>query len=118
VISAARASTHSGNFYLRTKGDMEEGLMQMNMEALDILQPGALLGWRREIRPLEVVLRVLMPIVNPFLLGSMTVYRGISGRTVALAMLGAARSGRRGTSRYTYAGIVALARKGTARAAL
>ena len=36
-------------------------------------------------------------------------YRGISARTVAAAMLGAARSGRRGVYRYTYAALQALA---------
>jgi uncharacterized protein YbjT (DUF2867 family) len=118
VVSSAGASAHSGNLYLRTKGEMEEGLMRMNMEALDILQPGVLLGWRSEIRPVELAVRVLMPLVNPFLLGSAVVYRGIAARTVALAMLGAARTGRRGTNRYTYAGILALARKGTLRAVL
>jgi hypothetical protein len=56
--------------------------------------------------------------VNPLLLGRYAIYRGIPARTVALAMLGAARSGRRGSNRYSYSGIVALAHKSAARAAL
>jgi uncharacterized protein YbjT (DUF2867 family) len=118
VVSSAGADARSGNFYLRTKGEMEEALVERNFAALDILQPGVLLGWRPEIRPLELAAGVLMPLVNPLLVGSYAVYRGISVRTVALAMLGATRSGRRGTNRYTYAGILALARKGAARAVL
>jgi uncharacterized protein YbjT (DUF2867 family) len=118
VVSSAGANARSGNFYLRTKGEMEAGLTEMHIEALDILQPGVLLGWRNEIRPLELAVCVLMPLVNPLLLGSRAVYRGISARTVALAMLGAARSGRRGTNRYSYTGILTLARKGAARAVL
>ena len=39
----------------------------------------------------------------------------VAARTVALAMLGAARSGRRGTQRYRYADILSLAEKGAAR---
>jgi len=118
VISSVGANARSGNFYLRTKGEMEDALVAANLPALDILQPGVLLGWRRELRPLELAVRVLMPLMNPLLVGPYAAYRGISVRTVALAMLGAARSGRRGTSRYGYTGIIALARKGAARAAL
>jgi uncharacterized protein YbjT (DUF2867 family) len=118
VISSAGANAHSRNFYLRTKGEMEEALVQMGFAALHILQPGVLLGWRREMRPLELAARVLMPLVNPLLLGSYAVYRGISARTVAFAMLGAARSGRRGTQRYSYPDILALAQKGAVRGVL
>ena len=67
------------------------------------------------MRSLELATRVLMPLVNPLLVGSYAVYRGIPARTVALAMLGAARSGRRGTQRYRYADILGLAEKGAAR---
>jgi uncharacterized protein YbjT (DUF2867 family) len=118
VISSAGADPHSKNFYLRTKGEMEEALVAMNLPALDILKPGLLLGLRQEIRPLELAASLLMPLVGPLLLGSYAVYRGIPARTVALAMLGAARSGRRGNNRYSYSGIVALALKGAPRAAL
>jgi uncharacterized protein YbjT (DUF2867 family) len=118
VVSSAGADPHAKSFYLRTKGEMEEGLVAMNLPALDILQPGLLLGLRRELRPLELAASVLMPLVNPLLVGSYAPYRGIPVRTVALAMLGAARSARRGSNRYSYDGIVALAHKGAARAAL
>jgi len=118
VVSAAGADPHAKNFYMRTKGEMEEALVAMNLAALDIMQPGVLLGWRHEIRPLELAASVLMPLVNPLLVGRYAVYRGIPARTVALAMLGAARSGRRGNNRYSYSGIVALAHKSAARAAL
>ncbi len=91
---------------------MEEALAALKFPGLDILQPGVLLGWRREVRPLELITAVLMPVVNPFLIGKASVYRGIPARTVALAMLGAARTGRRGTTRYNYTGMVRLAQKG------
>jgi uncharacterized protein YbjT (DUF2867 family) len=115
VVSAVGANARSENFYLRTKGEMEEALMEMRFAALVILQPGVLLGWRRDMRPLELATRVLMPLVNPLLVGSYAVYRGIAARTVALAMLGASRSGRRGTHHYRYADILILAQKGAAR---
>jgi uncharacterized protein YbjT (DUF2867 family) len=118
VVSAAGADPHSRNFYLRTKGETEQALALLGFAGLDILQPGLLLGWRREMRPLELVARVLMPLVNPFLVGSRTVWRGIPARVVAHAMVGAARSGRRGICRYSYTGMLALAAKGGVRRTL
>jgi uncharacterized protein YbjT (DUF2867 family) len=115
VISSVGANPESKNFYLRTKGEMEQQLEALGFESLDILQPSMLLGWRREMRPLELLGCALMPLVNPLLGGRYAVYRGISATTVAKAMLGAVRSGRRGVQRYTYAGIDALSRATFAR---
>lgn len=118
VVSAAGADAQSRNFYLRTKGESEQSLALLGFQSLHILQPGVLLGWRRESRPLELIARVLMPLAHPFLRGARAKYRAIPARTVAHAMLGAARSGRRGLYRYTYSDMVTLARKAELAAAL
>jgi len=110
VVSSAGADRTSKNFYLRTKGEMEEALQGVGFASLDILEPSLLLGWRGEIRPLELLGAVLMPLVNPFLLGKREPLRAIPARTVAAAMVGALRSGRKGVQRHTYSGIQALAR--------
>jgi uncharacterized protein YbjT (DUF2867 family) len=118
VVSSVGADANSKNFYLRTKGEMEQALEQTQFPSLDILQPSVLLGSRRELRPVELLARVLAPVINPLLLGKRSVYRAIPARSVALAMLGAARSGRRGVNRYTYDAIVALSHKGARGAAV
>jgi uncharacterized protein YbjT (DUF2867 family) len=110
VMSSVGADPRARNFYLRTKGDMEEELAGVGFESLDILQPSMLLAWRAEMRPLELVASALMPLIAPLLRGKYLPYRAIGARTVAAAMLGATRSGRRGVQRYTYEGIQALAR--------
>ena len=110
VISSVGADPGARNFYLRTKGEMEQRLAEAGFESLDILQPSLLLGWRGEMRPLELAARAFMPLVNPLLRGRYIPYRAIPARTVGEAMLGAVRSGRRGVQRYTYAGIGTLAR--------
>jgi uncharacterized protein YbjT (DUF2867 family) len=110
VVSSVGADPKSKNFYLRTKGEMEQALTGIGFASLDIFEPSILLGWRGEIRPLELVASVLMPLVNPFLTGKREPFRGIPARTVAAAMVGVARSGRRGVQRYTYSAIEALAR--------
>jgi uncharacterized protein YbjT (DUF2867 family) len=118
MVSSVGADSRSRNFYLRVKGEAEEALEGMGFASLDILQPGLLLGMRRAMRPLDLAMSVAMPVLNPLLMGSYEQYRGIPARTVAAAMLGAARSGRRGIYRYTYAGMRMLAHsRGSLRAA-
>ena len=110
VISAAGADPGAKRGYLRAKGDLERMLEAVGFVALDILQPGIVLGWPRETRPLDLVKRVVMPLVNPLLVGPRTMHRGVPVGTAAAAMIGTLRTGRRGSQRYTYAGICALAR--------
>jgi uncharacterized protein YbjT (DUF2867 family) len=115
VVSSVGANPDSRNFYLRTKGEMEQALEGLGFESLDILQPSLLLGARAEMRPLELLAMLTMPLINPLLGGKYQVYRAVPARTLAQAMLGATRSGRRGVQRYTWLGIQALARLNAAR---
>jgi uncharacterized protein YbjT (DUF2867 family) len=111
VVSSAAANSSSKNFYLRTKGEMEEALATMGFASLDILQPGPVLGIRSgHVRPLDIGALLAMPLVNPFLRGERAAFRGIAVKTVAAAIVGATRSGRKGVQRYTYVGMEALAR--------
>jgi uncharacterized protein YbjT (DUF2867 family) len=109
VVSAARASSDSRNFYLRTKGEMEEAVASLGFPSLDIFQPSLLLGPRKESRPLETLGRVFAPLINPLLTGSREALRAIPAETVAQGMVGAARRGGRGIYRYTYGAILQLA---------
>src|ERR1700730_18606663 len=65
VVSSVGADPGARNFYLRTKGEMEQHLVAAGFESLDILQPSLLLGWRGVVRPLELAARALTPVVNP-----------------------------------------------------
>ena len=112
-ISSVGADPGSRNFYLRVKGETEQALEALRFRALDILAPSVLLGTRRIARPLELVAQVAMWILNPLILGRWSAYRAIAADTVAAAMLGAARTGRRGVNRYSYNGIRALAAAST-----
>ena len=110
VVSSAGADAQSKNFYLRTKGEMEDALAGVGFVSLDILQPGPLMGLRSQMRPLELGLLLVMPLVNPFLRGQREAFRSISVKTVGAAIVGATRSGRKGMQRYTHDGIEALSR--------
>jgi len=118
VVTAAGADTHSRHFYLRVKGEVEQALEGVGFASLDIMQPGLLLGWRRNIRPAELLAMAFMRLLNPFLTGARMSYRGIAARTVAAAMVGAARSGRRRVYRYTWPALQQLAASKPVRAAV
>jgi uncharacterized protein YbjT (DUF2867 family) len=109
VVSSVGADIGSKNFYLQVKGEMEIALQTLRMPALHIMQPGLLLGSRRELRPAEAAARVLAPLVSPLLFGKYSIYRAINARLVAAAMAAVILSGRRGMHRYTYAEICKLA---------
>lgn len=100
VVSSAGADPGARNPYLRVKGEMEQALRELRFDSLDILRPGLLLGMRDELRPLELTGRLLMPLANPLLRGRHSRWRGIAAKDVAAAMLGAARTQRRGVHVY------------------
>jgi uncharacterized protein YbjT (DUF2867 family) len=109
LLSCIAAESGSRSVQLRMKRQAEEALEALGFPALDILQPGPLLGARREMSLGEAARSLTALLARPFLFGAREVYRGIGARTVAAAMLGAARAGRRGVYRYTHSGIRALA---------
>jgi uncharacterized protein YbjT (DUF2867 family) len=109
VVSSVGANPDSKKFYLRTKGEMEEAIVGLGFASVDILQPSLLLGARKAVRPVEIMGRILAPLINPLLTGQREQYRAIPAETVARAMLGAVRRGGRGVYRYTYPAIRQLA---------
>jgi uncharacterized protein YbjT (DUF2867 family) len=108
--SSVGADPRSKNFYLRVKGETEADVAQIGFAALDIVQPSLLIGWRKEVRPLELASMAVLPILNPLLLGAAEQFRAVSARAVAAAMIGAACSPKKGITRHTHRSIAALAR--------
>ncbi|MFH1295983.1 MAG: NAD(P)H-binding protein [Bacteroidota bacterium] len=96
VISSIGANPASRNFYLRTKGEMEEKVKACSIPSIYILRPSMLLGNREERRFGEEVGKAFFKLVNPFLHGSLRKYRAVSAETVALAMIRCARESRPG----------------------
>lgn len=109
-LSCVGAESPSPTATLQLKREAERSLEALGFASLDILQPGPLLGLRREVRGSDLMAFLTVPFLNLASLGTRVPRRGISARTVAAAMLGAARSGRRGVYRYTHSGIRTLAR--------
>ncbi len=87
VVSSIGANSKSGNFYLRTKGEMEEALKALNFDRLVIVRPSLLLGNRTEKRFGEKVGIILYKVFRFMFVGSLRKYRGIEASDVAKAMI-------------------------------
>ncbi len=112
IITAVGANSHSSTFYLKLKGELENTIHAIGLESVHIVQPSMLLGDRKEKRPAEKLLQVSTKLVSGLFLGSLRKYRAIHGKTVAKAMVNAAKKNQRGFFRYTYDDIMELAKEG------
>lgn len=109
LVSSVSSSPDSGNFYLRVKGETERDLAGLGFDWLDIFQPSFLLGNRAESRPGERIGQAVIQAVEFALVGPLERYRGISGATVAQAMLARANDpGSPGVRRHEWDSITAL----------
>lgn len=87
VVSSIGADKNSSNYYLRIKGEMEQGILALDFETTAIVRPSLLLGARKERRIGEQAGKAVIRILGLFLVGKFRKYRGIEGRDVAKAML-------------------------------
>jgi uncharacterized protein YbjT (DUF2867 family) len=92
VVTAVGANAHSGMFYVRTKGETERDIIALDFEHTHIFRPSMILGSRKEKRPLEKLLIKVWSAINPLLIGKLLKkYRGMDGKTIAKAMINAAK---------------------------
>ncbi|WP_276504589.1 NAD(P)H-binding protein [Terrimonas pollutisoli] len=109
LVSAVGANHHSNTFYLKLKGELENAIRQTELRSIHIMQPSQLLGERKEKRTGESILQGSMKTLSGIFVGSLRKYRAIHGKTVAKAMLNAAKKNEEGFYRYTYDGIKEVA---------
>ena len=86
LVTSVGANADSKNFYLKTKGKLENEIKAMGFDSVNIFQPGLLLGNRDEIRPLEFLGQYGSFLLNTVLFGSLKKYRSIEASKVAHAM--------------------------------
>jgi uncharacterized protein YbjT (DUF2867 family) len=110
AISSVGADAGSRNFYLRTKGEMEQALEALGFTRLDILRPGLLRGERTaEPRPAERLGILLSPLMNILLRGRLDPYAAIDADIVAAAAASALRQKPSGLYRHDNRAIRRLA---------
>lgn len=83
VVSSLGAKTPSSNFYLDTKGRMENSLIALNFESLTIIRPSFLLGERKEFRLMEKISTPLIRFLGLFFFGKLKKYKGVHAKSVA-----------------------------------
>ncbi len=98
VVSSVGADPGSGNFYLRTKGEMERAVSELGFERVGVVRPSLLLGARDELRVAERLGQSAARLINPLLAGGLARYRAVDAATVAAAMIGFDRSASTGVS--------------------
>ncbi len=87
VISSLGANKSSGNFYLKTKGRMEEEISSYKFRQVSIFRPSLLLGRRDEFRFGEQAGKFIFQLLGFLFVGPLKKYRGIPAETVARAMI-------------------------------
>ena len=86
VVTSIGANAKSSNFYLQTKGLLEEEIKKLGFDSVCIFQPGLLLGKRKENRPLEKISQKISFIMNIFLVGRLRKYRSVKAYDIAHSM--------------------------------
>ena len=87
LVSSVGADSKSNNFYLKTKGQIEDAILDLKFEYTRIYRPSLLMGKRSETRLLEKLGQLISPLLNNFLLGNMKKYRSIDAKKVARSMV-------------------------------
>jgi uncharacterized protein YbjT (DUF2867 family) len=100
IISSLGADSNSGNFYLKTKGEIQDFLKDCNFDSVAVLQPSLLLGDRKEFRLGEKVGAFFMKTLSFLWLGNLKKYKPIESKIVAKALLRIAQKNDKGFTIY------------------
>jgi uncharacterized protein YbjT (DUF2867 family) len=92
LVSSMGADPRSMNFYLRTKGEVEDAVRELGFDAVHVARPSVLDGERSESRPGEKLGVAVMGVLGKVL----TKYAPIEGDVVAAALIKLAFSDRFG----------------------
>lgn len=111
TVSSIGADAGSANFYLRTKGEMENAVAGLGFTRCGFIRPSLLLGERAEMRPAELLGKWATRLINPLLVGALSNYRAVDATVVAAAMIGLEQSGFNGRRVVQGAAIERLAAK-------
>ncbi|MDO6472825.1 NAD(P)H-binding protein [Maribacter sp. 1_MG-2023] len=92
VVSAMGANKKSSVFYNRTKGEMEQDVVNQGIPNTSILRPSLIGGDREEQRVLEKIGLVLFKVIQPLFIGTLKKYKIINAESIAQAMLNLANT--------------------------
>ena len=100
IISALGANAKSSNYYMQTKGEIEDYLRQGNFQSVSIMRPSLLVGDRDEFRFAEKIGGMVMKLFSFAFVGPLKKYKAINGETLANAMFNIAQKNSSGFNVY------------------
>lgn len=96
IVSSLGANATSSNFYLKTKGEIQNFLKDCNFESVSVFQPSLLLGNRTEFRLGEKIGTFFMKLISFLLIGNLEKYKPIESKTVAKSLFKIAQQNKKG----------------------
>jgi len=87
LISSIGANSSSKNFYLKTKGELEESIQSLGFSRVNIFRPSFLVGERSEKRLAEKIAINLAKVMDLFLIGTASKYRSVKAESLAKTMV-------------------------------
>ena len=100
LISAVAADSNSWNYYLKTKGMLEEEIIKLGFESINIFQPGHLTG--NKLRFDIVLADAISIIFDPFLFGPLKKFRSISAKKLSAAVVKNSLKAKAGINYFDY----------------
>ncbi|MEZ5738051.1 MAG: NAD(P)H-binding protein [Burkholderiaceae bacterium] len=82
LLSSVGADARSASFYLRTKGEVEDGLRALGFARLSLFQPSMILTPTNRYGLLQGVTLLVWPWLNPLLPGPLRKLRGVPVETL------------------------------------
>ena len=92
LLGSVGADPGSRSFYLRTKGELERGLIELGFDRLSLFRPSMILTPTNRYGFTQALALAAWPLLQPLLVGGMRKFRGIPverlGRAIALNLRG------------------------------
>jgi uncharacterized protein YbjT (DUF2867 family) len=102
LLSAVGADSASRSLYLRTKGELCDGLQALGFDRLSLFQPSMILTPTNRYGLMQGAMLAVWPSLNPVLAGPLRKYRGVRVEQLGEAMAGQLLKPAQGVQRLTW----------------
>lgn len=86
LLSSVGVSSSSSSFYLKTKGELEDGLKALRFERLSLFHPSMIMTPTNRYGLSQGITLAVMPFIDPLLIGSLKKFRSISSQKLGTAI--------------------------------
>jgi uncharacterized protein YbjT (DUF2867 family) len=86
LLGSVAASATSSNFYLKSKGELRDGISALGFRRFSVFQPSMLLTPANRYGLMQGIMLATWPLLGPLLQGPLKKYRGIRVETLGRAM--------------------------------